>query len=750
MIIEGGLAVISENIRILSQIATEILNSGDIYDIDKNKSEIIFPLFEDILGYDTLAVGDVVVAPAYTSDGTYKLDYGLRSDVPGKYKSCFKVINRGENPDDHIQNIKKCLVMAETEFVIITDCFDFKFLAYDDANETLIDIGDYSLVNIESSDHSMIGLITCPQQKVPKQEFAVRDDEQEDELEPVEEAPKIIPKKKVTTVKKKKKKDNKIWVIGGLILLLLIIIGIVGFATRDESGRFFSNMPIIGQQSGIQKGQLDGKLTMSVTGGSVVDMSLYSRNIPAGGVIKFELISGLDKDSVYGKIGADGKAYATFTIPANWSEPTITVIAYLRFDESNFAQPAAIKAEFGEIGEKIIGKDGAPDKFAIVYGTIENNSQAVQDNLAQQLIEKEKREREERLKAFGKLNIRVDSVGNWKILPADYDMNEPNITKSVNVYPQIFYSSSEKTAYFYLIVGDMKGNPIMFTDVILYADGYQWAYEVANDIKEISVNNGVWKEWAYLDNFDFPDLIDKSKLLGSSDVSKITFKGNQIIEHKFSDEEKNQILVMLAAYDKYFSTASGPKSEWYIEYMEYKNSGSTNNGSGNNQGGNNGSISLKYVKEPLSILERDSDAEKELTDLLLDIQQKRLNGQTITAADEAKLEVYMNRYRILEIELIKAIWGEINSASGILSEAPDLENSGGYYKLYWQYDAVSPKIESGYLDEVYILTDRTVYVPILTVINKGDKGYATFKLSTQTYNDFIKFVSLNDYQILNK
>ena len=107
--------MINENIKILSQIATEILNSGDIYDIDKNKSEILFPFFEDVLGYDTLAVGYIVIAPAYTNDSTYKLDYGLRSDHPGKYKTCFKVVNRGENFDEHIDTIKKCLKMAETE-----------------------------------------------------------------------------------------------------------------------------------------------------------------------------------------------------------------------------------------------------------------------------------------------------------------------------------------------------------------------------------------------------------------------------------------------------------------------------------------------------------------------------------------------------------------------------------------------------------------------------------------------------------
>ena len=741
----------NENMKILSEIANEFLAAGDIYDLDKNKSEILFPFFEEILGYDALAVGDIVVAPAYTSDGTYKLDYGLRSNTPGVYKSCFKVINRGEKFEDHVQNIKKCLVMAETEFVVITDCFEYKFFAYDDTREDIIDIGFYSLINPEECDYGLIPLIECPKEKVPKQEFAVRDDEPEDlGLNAVEEPyePPVIPKKK-TTPKKKKKTDKKIFVIGGVIIALLVLIIILAFATRGEDGKFFSELPIIGSQSGIEKGQLDGKLSIGVNDESIISMGLYSRNIPAGGVIKFELTSGTYQDAVYGSIGSDGNAYANFTIPGFWDEETITVIAYLRFDEGTHAQPSNIKAEFGEIGEKIIGKDGAPDKFAITYGTITHNSQAVRDKLAAELLEKERREREERLKVFGSLNIRVDSVGNWKILPAEYDMNESNITKSVNIYPQVFYNASDNAPYFYLVCGDLKANPILFTDIIFYADGYQWAYEIANDIKEVSVNNGVWKEWAYLDNYDFPDIVDKAKLLGSSDVSKITFKGNQIVEHVLSQGEKNNILTMIAAYNTYFNIDSAPKSEWYIEYMESKNPDANKN----NQSGNvttNSNVVLNYIKKPISVYERESNAEKELNNLLIEIQNKRLQGQTVSASEEAQLEIYMNRYKVLTEELIEKFYKEIVAASGELVETPDFENlKDGYYKFYFEYNTPSAKIENGYINEVYLLPNQTVYLPIKSVVGAGEKGYASFKISNQLYKELLYFISTTDYELIS-
>ena len=134
--------------------------------------------------------------------------------------------------------------------------------------------------------------------------------------------------------------------------------------------------------------------------------------------------------------------------------------------------------------------------------------------------------------------------------------------------------------------------------------------------------------------------------------------------------------------------------------------------------------------------------------MLTEIQNKRLTGQTVTSKDESTLELYMNRYKVLTDDLVDAMWNEIISTSGVLSEGPDLEASSGYYKLYWQYDTKSTKIESGYINEAYITPDQTIYIPVKTSILKGDKGYATFKLSTKTYNDFLKFVSLTDYEII--
>lgn len=748
--------MLNENIKILSEIANEILASGnEIEDIDRNKGEILLPFFEEVLGYDTIAVGDIVVAPAY-NDNLYKLDYGLRGNTPNTYKSCFKVVARGENFEDHYNDIKLCLALAETEFIVITDCFDFRFLVYDNSSNQLMAIGDYSLINPADYDQSLLTLIHCPENKPPKQEYALRDDDDDDipfakgvsifEEEDEEPAP---PKKKKPVQPVKQKTDKKIFIIGGIIIAILIALIVFLFASKDSDGGFFSNLPIIGSQSGIEKGQLDGSLTLEVTGESTLKMKLYSRNIPQGGVIKFQITSGINQDAVYGSIGADGNAYAEFVIPGFWDEPNISIIASLRFDEANYAQPANVKQKFGEIGEEIIGKDGAPDKFAITFGNVTHDSQAIRDKLLAEQLEAEKKARQERLALLGKLNIRVDTVGNWKILPYKYNMNEANITKSINIYPQVFYNAKENRPYFYLVVGDMKGNPIMFTDVIFYADGYQWAYETPNDTKEVSVNNGVWKEWAYLNNEDMPDLYEKAKLLASSETSKITFKGNQIVEHVLSADEKQNIITMAAAYDKYFNTGSAPKSEWYIEYMEAKTGTSQNeNGGDNSSDGNNTSIALSYIKKPDGMLERAAGYELELANYLKKIQDKRLKGETISSTEESTLDYYLYRYHVVPDYLASQIHTELAKTTATLSKGQDFETmENGYYKIYFNYNT-SGSIENGYISHIYVMSDQTVYVPVKSSIAEDEAGYAIFKMSNTTFNDLVRFVATTDFEII--
>lgn len=774
--------MINENVRILSEIASEFARSGDVNDIEKNKGEILFPFIEEVLGYDTINVGDVVIAPAYTDDGTFKLDYGLRSNKPNYYKSCIKVVNRGSDFDDQIPFITRCLMSVETEFIIVTDCFEYKIWVFDETKEDLIAIGYYSLLNPEESDQSLLDLIHCPPEKKPRQEYAVREDDEDEinttEVHLIQREPTEIPKRKVVHKEiKKKKKSKKPLIIGVIIVLLLLAVLLVGFLTKGDDGQFFSTLPVIGSQSGIDKGQLDGALTLDASSGSSINMTLYSRNIPQGGVIKFELNAGIYKDAVYGSIGADGKASASYAVPASWDEPNITVVAYLRFDEANYAQPSNVKSTFGEVGEKIIGKDGAPDKFAITYGTVAYDSEAIRNKLQYDASQRAELERQERLNALGNLNIRMDAAGNWKIVPGGYDMNKVNITELIHVYPQIFYDGSLNQPYFFLVCGTINQMQVVnFKTVTFYADGYEWAWDVNTNVYDVDVTGGIAKEWVYFSSANVADIITNSQFLASSEVARVSFvMGNKIVQYNLSNNEKANILTMIAAYDKYFNTGSVPKQEWYIEYREAKNPGSTGTGLGtgtgtgtgtgvgsgtgvgNGAGGNGGSgnggagstISLNYLKQPISMWERDSDAEKELNELLVEIQNKRLRGEQITALEESQLELYVNRYKVLPDELVNAIYTEMTNAEGVLSVTPKFDElKSGYYKIYLNYSETNTSIESGYIKEIYVLPDQTVYVPIKTVINDKDFGYAVFTMSSVTYNNLLVHIATNDYETI--
>jgi len=743
----------NENIKILSEMAKELINSGDVSDIDNNKIEILFPFIEEVLGYDTTTVGDIVIAPAYTTDGSYKIDYGLRGKKANFYKSCLKVVPKGSDFATEFENIKKCLTMVDTEFIIITDCFDFQFLVYDETQDGLVVIGDYSLINPDKCDQNMIELIHCPEEKSKKQEYAVRDDE-DDEYDGIsgkdestvgligDDSITDLPKKKNNKKKNKLRVDKRIFIIGGVILaIIVILLGIFLINKNKEAGGVFSKFPIIGNQSKIQKGQLDGTLNLTVDDVGNIHTELYSKNIPSGANIKFEFSNGTYKEVVYAKIGPDGKVVTDYLIPAFWSNAETVVMAFLRFDEVENVQPSNVKALFGEIGEKIIGKDGAPDKFAIIFGKITYDSQAVKDKLAKDAADKEALEKQKRMEMLAQLEIRVDSLGNWKVLPKGFDMNEVNITESRNVYPQIFYDIKEQQPYFYLVCGNINQMQVIrFTDVVFYADGFQWSYQVSSNTKEISVNGGIAKEWVYFHDINTPTLVADSKLLAQSQVSKIIFKGDKIKEHVLSTKEKDSITLLLNTYAQYFKTA--PKLEWLVELEQFKSGVNATPTSAN-------SIKLNYIKKPSSMLERDNTDEKELTDYINVIQAKRLTNDKISTSEESKLDLLLNRYRDMSNDLENKIYNEIASSTATTIINPKVEElKSGYYKIYFKH-SISSNVESGYLNEIYILPDKTVIVPIKTMqANAQDKSFASFKLSSSTFNEFIAFIAKTSYSTI--
>ena len=86
-----------DDILNLSEIAKTLIESDAKNDLDICKMTILFPLIETF-GYDAARTGDIFLNPAYTEDGEYKLDYGLRGETDESIKTVIKVIEYNAEP----------------------------------------------------------------------------------------------------------------------------------------------------------------------------------------------------------------------------------------------------------------------------------------------------------------------------------------------------------------------------------------------------------------------------------------------------------------------------------------------------------------------------------------------------------------------------------------------------------------------------------------------------------------------------
>ena len=78
----------------------------------------------------------------------------------------------------------------------------------------------------------------------------------------------------------------------------------------------------------------------------------------------------------------------------------------------------------------------------------------------------------------------------------------------------------------------------------------------------------------------------------------------------------------------------------------------------------------------------------------------------------------------------------------------DYESSNmNYYKLFFEYE--NPKsIESGYIPYIYIMENKTVYVPVKTSTGAtiSEKSYASFVLSQATFEKLLNEVANTNYE----
>ena len=164
----------------ISKIAETIKESDARLDVDVCKMSILFPLVE-ILGYDATQTGDILLNPAYTDDGEYKVDYGLRGEEEDTVKTVIKVIEYEAEPGLEFANIRRALMyLPNVEYVVITDCFNYYIYA-NSTDGTFIDVVSFELDKITNDEAKLLQLLNNPSSAM-KQEFAIdRFDDMDDD-----------------------------------------------------------------------------------------------------------------------------------------------------------------------------------------------------------------------------------------------------------------------------------------------------------------------------------------------------------------------------------------------------------------------------------------------------------------------------------------------------------------------------------------------------------------------------------------
>lgn len=722
----------------ISSIAQEIQNSGE-RDVEMCKIGILFPFIEQ-LGYDSTTVGDIIVAPLYTPNASYKIDYGLRGRNESDIKSIVKLIPFDASPDDEIASIRTCLLQKDTiEYVIITDCFKYWIYSYDTINNILVEFANFDMCNPDEIDTQAMEILSNPSMEHSKQEYAEYEDDEPQVSPAVYAQQDPEPDDEPSVGKKKSKVHWGLIILSQIAVIALIIFIVLSFKNPESS---FLNIFNSGGQNNLDYYSISSSLELTVPKNTQeLQLSFYSKDIPQGGQVRFDIANGTNSSVVYGEVSSSGKISGKFNVPDNWENPTITVTASLRFDELDHIQPQNVKDKFGEIGDKIMGQEGAPDKFALTFATVEYDSAAVREYLAWLEEQRLANLIAERKADFANFEVRTDSLGNIKILPKSYKMDSINITGNVHIYPQIFYDASNNISHFYLVCGQISSVTwSMFRSVSFYADGTAWTYEIGNNEKKQQVVGQYITEWVYYDNFNISSLPTETALLGTADYAELTFNGSKAAKYTISEQEKANISALLTLYDKYFLDPNSPPD---ISWFEDTTSSSVNGGNSKDEN----AYALTYIYTPDSVTERDG------------LDQKNLNKLRDNLADPTKdtsptmqttYDIDSHKYRVLSDSFKTQLMNELHDTTAILVYGQDYESFDmNYYKLFFTYKNAK-SIEDGYIPYMYVMENKTVYIPVKTDTGNiiSEKSYASFILSQSTYDELLKEIENAEYQQL--
>lgn len=565
-------------IKNLSEIAKTLIESDARADQDVCKVTILFPLVE-ALGYDTTKTGDVLLNPAYTEDGEYKLDYGLRGELDDSVKTVIKVIEYDAEPGLEFSKIRRALAtIGHVEYVIITDCFNYYIYSNADDDSTFFDVVSFNICEIKNDQIKTIGILSNPSSGV-RQDFAIDEDEAmiEDprsgsDLSKYERSSTAIEKtERPARTKEKKKNGVSGWIIPVVFVSLcmcMIITSVLLALHRRSDSSYWYQVAFKHGSYNLDYYTLSGNVGVSTYPDqlSTVNISVSGSNLPEGVSVSFTLSNKTRNDSFNISYLTDsvGGVNADVAIPSAWIDCNIDVSARVDFDEG---QTAMAKERYGTGGSKIV-QIGDKDKFLLGESTVYYDHTGIAAHI------KEKQEQE----AAAQLQAIKDYFSNYTIVkysngdmcfypkgcntddwPQNSDATNVNITSSNKAYAKIYYDASTNTAEFYFVIGTLMpsahfwsaGGSFILSDTV---NQYSLSTKSGNFYQHVNSMTSI-TGWCVFTQTGVGNLLPILRTIYAGEQSTVEFKGlNEKI--KISNADKNAVMSILDLHDKYFASGS--------------------------------------------------------------------------------------------------------------------------------------------------------------------------------------------------
>ena len=555
-----------EELRRLAEVAATMIESDAKYDHDICKMSILFPFLEQ-LGYDATRAGDFILNPAYTNNGEYKIDYGLRGSDDDTIKTMIKIIEFDAEPGLEFANIRQCIMTEmNVEYIMITDCFNYYVYANVENGMTFSDIVSFQIQNINPVHKRQLQLLRNPS-SIQRQDYALNDEE-----EP-EEQPKAM---KTYTKPVENKVETQVVtkgiilpiIIGSICVVILLSACLFGFMERNNIENWY-NIHFNHDVVGLNYYSLRGNVSIETYKDrlNVVKVSITNTNLPANANVTLTLRSTNSDQSlsVDARTGADGYIVQDVTIPDSWKNSNISITASLLF---NAYQTQEVTTKYGQYGQYLVSLDS--DKSVIGTSNVYYDHDSIDAYIKEQQALADAAKLKEIQEYFSQFTVVRYSNGDMCFYPKGYNTNDwetanDNITSTNKSYAKIYYNAATKTGTFYYVVGTYMQSASWPAGVFILSD-------TVNSYN-LSVKNGHFKYhmnkyssvtgWCQFDPTGVNSLIPILSQIYSSSSATIEFK--DLHKLAISQQDKDAVLKIIDLYTKYFG--NGPVDiydEWLI------------------------------------------------------------------------------------------------------------------------------------------------------------------------------------------